>query len=136
VATARPKDAIPACSRSVSLARCLKRASSCQRKRGSSSSASSEPGSSPSLRATPKRSSARADSETSASSLHQRGQAALIAGSDIPRFFSLVRSCAALSMVVPRYLLGQARAGRRRRSARRVLLHVGPNRPMSGATPR
>jgi hypothetical protein len=114
----------------------LKRASSRQRKRGSSSSASNEPGSSPSLRATPKRSSARADSEASASSLHQRGHAASIAVSAMPRSFSRVRSCAALSMVVPRCLLGQARDGRRRRSVRRVLLHVARNRPTSGALPR
>ena len=133
VATARPKEAIPACSRSFSLARCLKRASSRQRKRGSSSSPSSEPGSSPSLRATPKRSSARAEGDASASSLHQRGHAASIARSARPRFLRWARSCAALSMVAPRYLPGRARAGWRPRSARRVLLHVAPNRPTSGA---
>lgn len=136
VATARPNEAMPACSTSSSLTRCLNRASSRQRKRGSSLWESSELGSSPSRRAMPKRSSARADGDPSASSLHQRGHAASIAGSARPRCFSWARSCAALSMIPPRFPPDRARAGRTRRSARQVLLHDVPNRPRSAATPR
>src|SRR2546425_3764646 len=72
---------MPARSCSPSAVACLNRASFRHTKRGSAASSNSEWGSKPSLRAREKRSSAWADDDASAASLHHVGQAASIANS-------------------------------------------------------
>src|SRR5581483_4887960 len=99
-ATDRPKDVMPASSRSPSFATCLNRASALQRKRGASPRMS-DAGSRPSPRATVKARSARADDEASASSLHHAGQTAAIAESASPSSrSSLLRSDARRGAVI------------------------------------
>lgn len=97
---ALPNDVIADSSRSPSPDKCLKRASSRQTKRGCCSSSSRDRGSNPSFRATEKRKSIRADTEVSASSLHHRGHAALIARSLRPSLFRRDLSWLAFSLVV------------------------------------
>lgn len=60
-------------------------------------------------------SSAWAEGDDSASSLHHRGQAASIAGLASPSRFSWARSCAAFSMVAPPCPPGRAKADWMRR---------------------
>ena len=105
-ATARPKELIPVRSISFSSEMFLKRASSPpQRKRGSSSAPRSERGSIPRRLEIPNRSSAWAEGEPSASSLHQAGQtasiAALLSPSASRRFLSSLLSLLINAFLAP-----------------------------------
>lgn len=92
-----PNEVIPDRSNSVSPLRCLNLAASLQTNLGAPSSRR-ECGSRPSFRDSENRSSAFADCEPSASSLHHRGQAALIAGSLSPKVLRRCLNCVALSV--------------------------------------
>lgn len=78
--SATPNDVIPARSISVSPLRCLNLAISLQTNLGTCASSRSECGSKPSFRDSENRSSALAEADASASSLHHVGQAASMAG--------------------------------------------------------
>ena len=78
-ASACPNEAIESRWTSLCAVRCLNRAWSFQRNSGCCCASSKVRGSRPRYRASAKLKSARAETDASASSLHQRGQAALIA---------------------------------------------------------
>src|SRR5260370_29184229 len=99
VPRATPKEAMPDCSISGRPFRCLNLATSFQTNLGAPASTRSECGSNPSFRDNENRSSALADTDASASSLHHVGQAAFMAGSLRPILLRRCLSRVALSVI-------------------------------------